>query len=151
MSMTEHLHDIPTSVGIMTVIATSRRSGRPLGLKKPYEYVLPFAQTRAIVKDLATGLEARGGEDLFQCVLVEWKPLKNGIRLHLWVLGFRPGLCGPSEHAGVSRENWDNTCKFLQDTLFRYLGEDARMYSEPYSEDRKFQLRFDTYVMYSDA
>lgn len=146
MSRKEHLVDIPTSVGPITVIDTSRKT-RPVGLRKPYEYVLPVKDANALaqkLRDALKGSESKG----FQCGLASRKGLARGIRLDYFLLGYRVGLCGDSK--GVSPALYGETVRAVQRLLMKYLGKDARVYAEPYSQDDKFQSRFETYIMFEE-
>jgi hypothetical protein len=58
MSRTEHLVDVPTNVGTITYIET-RRKNRPAGLRKPYEYVLPMKEAKALCAELRAGMRKR--------------------------------------------------------------------------------------------
>lgn len=146
MSRKEHLVDIPTNVGTITVIETTRKN-RPKGLRRPYEYVLPLKEAKALHDGLRDAL--KDAESLgFQCSLVSRKGLSYGIRLHVFLLGYRPGLCGTPE--GVSPSLWGETVRAVQRLLTKHLGRDARVYAEPYSQDDKFQARFETYIMHEE-
>jgi len=146
MSQKEHLHEIPTSIGPITVIGTERKN-RPAGLRKPYEYVVPLTAAEALVKELRSGLKDAEGKG-FQCSLVSRKGLTRGIKLEIFLLGYRPNLCG--DPTGVSPALYGETVRLVQRTLNKCLGMDARMYAEPYSNDRKFQARFETYIMFEE-
>jgi hypothetical protein len=146
MSQKEHLVDVQTNIGTITYVETTRKN-RPDGLRKPYEYVLPMKRAKELSEELRAGLKD-SHEKGFQCSLVERKGLASGIRLHVFVLGYKPGLCGAND--GVSPALWGETVRGVQRLLTGYLGKDARAYVEPYSNDKKFQLRFETYVMYEE-
>lgn len=151
MSRKEHLHEIPTHIGPITVIGTCRKT-RPAGLRKPYEYVLPLKEAEALVKELKAalkGAEAKG----FQCASVDRKAVSKGVRVDFFILGYAPGLCGdgePGEPNGVSAKLYGETVKAVQGALFKYLGKDARVYADPYSLKTKFQCRFETYIKYEE-
>lgn len=146
MSRKEHLCVVPTNVGTITVIGTTRKN-RPAGLRKPYEYVLPIRGANTLVKELRDALKdaERNG---FQCSMAKTKAVSRGIKLELFLLGYRPGLCGTPE--GVSKALYGETVRAVQRALTSHLGLDARVYADPYSQDDKFQMRFETYVMYDE-
>lgn len=144
MSQKEHLVNISTTTRTITVIET-RRKNRPEGLRKPYEYVLSMKEVEALCDELRAGLkdaESKG----FQCSLVSRKGLTKGIWLSFFLLGYRPGF----GTAGVSPTLWGETVRVVQRLLTKYLGKDARVYAEPYSNDKKFQARFETYIMFGE-
>ena len=145
MSQKEHLHEIPTHIGTITVIGTVRKN-RPAGLRKPYEYSLSIKDSEALVKEMRAGIKGVRG---FQCAGVGKKGLARGIKLDFFLLGYRPGLCGDDEE-GVSREVYGKTVGALQQALTKYLGKDARVYAEPYSLKKKFEARFETYIQFSE-
>ena len=136
----------PSTVGPITVIST-RRKNRPAGRCKPYEYVLPMKESAALVAELRAALkdlEKKG----FQCAAVWRKGLAKGVKVSFFILGYKPGLCGTT--TGVTLPEWEAVTKLVQDILTEYLGEDAKAYIEPYSEDAKFQSRWEAYVMHEE-
>lgn len=137
----------PSSIGPITVIET-RRKAKPAGLCRPYEYVLPMKEINNLVAELRAALKDLDDQG-FQCSLVDRKGLTKGVRLHFFVLAFRKDLCGPSD-GGVTRQQWEDVTKLVQGILTKYLGEDAVAYIEPYSEDDKFQSRWQAYIMYEE-
>ena len=143
---TDHLHDIPTNIGIVTFIQTTRQN-RPKGLKKPYEYILPLKKANALYEGLRNYIKPKAAA--YQCALVSKKGLSKGIKLGVFLLGYKPGLCGPGDD-GVLPNEWVETCNHVQDLLTKYLGEDAKIYADEYTEDEKFQVLFETYIAYKE-
>jgi hypothetical protein len=143
----------PSAIGPITVIET-RRKNRPVGLRKPYEYVLPLIEVNEIVSELRTALRGptaptmRASCGVFQCAEVSCKRLARGVKIDFFILGYRPGFCGAT--TGVTLPQWESVTKLVQDILTSYLGDDALAYIEPYSEDRKFQSRWEAYIMYEE-
>lgn len=149
MSNKEHLHNIETNVGTVTIIQTVRKN-RPTDLRKPYEYKVPATKCQKLLKELSDFLKPLENR-FFQYAGAWYSPCKYGIRFNLFLMGYSKGLCGPNDkRAGVTPTNWKKTCNFVQNKLFKYLGKDARMYHEPYSTTDKFQARFETYIAYSE-
>lgn len=141
-----HLHEVDTNVGKCTLIATVR-TNRPKGLRKPYEYVLFVEKAKSLYNDLNALFKEK--EPAYQIATV-WKTgLTRGMKLKVFCLAYRPGFCGPGE-GGVNREDWEATCRAIQDVLIKYLGEDAAIYADRYSDDEKFQARFETYIAYEE-
>lgn len=151
----QHLHNVPTNVGEVTLIHVARQN-RPAGLKKPYEYVLSIEQVNALFDELKALIKPGNSKGL-QCAGLWKKATTKGIRLNVFCLGFRVGLCGdhPDNARGVTAEYWTEICEGIQNILQKFLGEDAKIYAEPYVENEpamghhKFQARFETYIMYS--
>lgn len=142
MSIEEHL----VTCGSITFISTKRKN-RPNGLKKPYEYVLSREKTKEFYEKLQRYIGNLNTEtEKFQCSGITKKSLTLGIRLDLFLLGYKHGLCRTPE--GVSEEHWKTACKDIQAIYFEYLGEDARIYDEPYTVNDKFQARHETYIAY---
>lgn len=165
MTIKEHLVDIPFSGGTMTIIDTSRKN-RPAGLKKPYEYILPQEDVNKLFDELKVFLKPHEGwlkryskTKTCQFASIDKKNLSLGVKLNLFILAHAPGLMGPpptvedKEHwehytSGVNKAEWDKLCKDIQDTFFKYLGKDARIYAEPFYKDKKFQARLQIYIAY---
>ena len=70
----------------------------------------------------------------------------KGIRLNLFLLGYKFGYCGDPDE-GISRKDWQQITKKVQEIYFKYLGKDARIYAEKYTVEDKFQARHETYIM----
>lgn len=129
------------------------RQNRPKNLPKPYEYVLSIAKTNALVEKLKKFLDPKEVPNdfaknpkpkpngIYQFAGVRKKNISKGIKINVFVLG-------NSDEA--TKEQWDETCKFVQDQFYKYLGKDAEIYAEKFSETRKFQARFETYIMYKE-
>ena len=140
------LKTVPTNVGECTFITPPVRVVP--GLRKPYECEIPAAEGKQLVKelkDMFSNLESAS----LQCVLVESKPTKYGIRLNIFLLGHRPDFCG-EPHKGCNAQFWNVTTEWLATKLRETLGDWVQVYAEPWSADEKFQARFETYIKYSE-
>lgn len=144
---TPFLHNVEGNIGNVEYIGVYRQN-RPKGLRKPYEYILGTKDCKALLEELKF-LKAYEKEDKFQFSGVTKKSVSKGIRFDLFLLAYKKGLCGV-EKEGTSEAEWNEVCEKVQQILFKYLGEDALMYAEPYSDDDKFQARFETYIMYKE-
>ena len=138
----EFIVKVETNIGTVGFIQTSRKN-RPK-IRKPYEYELTPAKTNKLNDVLKKYLKCYDN-GMLQCVLVEKKGLMHGIRLHIFLLGYKPGLCGTPE--GITKEGWEKVTKDVQDILNKYLGPEAKAYIEEFSEKDKFQFRFETYIL----
>lgn len=136
MSNKEHLHNIETNVGTVTIIQTVRKN-RPTDLRKPYEYKVPATKCQKLLKELNDFLKPLSNN--YQYASAWYSPCKYGIRFNLFLMGY-----------SVTSSNWKKTCDHIQKVLFKYLGKDARMYRERYSTTDKFIARFETYIAYSE-
>lgn len=146
MSIKEHLVDVQTNIGVITYIETTRKN-RPAGLKKPYEYILTKKQFDRFYAAVQAYLKP--WERKLQCAGISKKAVSKGVRLDLFVLGYKPGLCGdPNE--GVTRKEWQTICRELQDLFWKHLAKDANLYSEQYAAEDKFQSRLNTYVAFKE-
>lgn len=137
-----------SNVGEVTILMQPRHTTP--GLRKPYEYELPVADARALVKELKDYLKANGNEGkALQCDLVDTKSVKYGMRLNVFLLGFRPGLTGEPEK-GIYQHEWDRIWNGLIAIIKAQLGENVSVYVEPWSDKEKFQLRFETYIKFTE-
>lgn len=153
---TDHLHEIKSGDIILEYIHTSR-SNVPKNLKKPYEYILPIAEFIALFNELHNFLEPKTlpcefskkpkpkPQGIYQCSGVRKKAISKGSRINIFVLGW-----AYDSVSGATEEQWKETCDFIQNTLHKYLGEDANIYAEKFSKTEKFQARFETYIMYQE-
>lgn len=142
----EHIHEVPTNIGTVTFIQTIRKN-RPQGLKKPYEYILPVKQAKALYDELNDYLKLKIN---YQCAGISRKNITKGIRFNLFLLGYTEGLCGRGSKVNVTEIDWLETCKHIQMILIKYLGKDATIYADRYCTTDKFQCRFETYIAYKE-
>lgn len=147
MSIKEHLINIPTNVGTITIINTSRKN-RPKGLKKPYEYVISIKDGKNLYDELNELLKPY--QKICQCASVYKKSLSIGIKLNVFVLAYAIGLCGKNDECGLNKKQWNELYKNIQNIIFKYLGKDARIYADRYTKKDKFQARIETYIAYSE-
>jgi hypothetical protein len=142
----EFKRDIPSNVGIITVLVTERQN-RPAGLRKPYEYILPCAIAERKYKAIRDFLKEHG-EEKFQCSYASKKGLSRGMKFNLFLLGYSPALCGPDKRC--TREEWEQAVVKTQEMVHDMLGPDARMYIDSFDPNKKFQARFETYIAYEE-
>lgn len=146
MRIRANTRTVQSNVGNIEIIDT-RRKCVPAGLRKPYEYRLTTAACVNLYEELRGVLQP--WQASCQIASVQWRMLKRGIRLDLFVLAYTPGACGAVDTVtGVRRLQWRAICKQLENVLINFLGEDAQMYADPYSTSDKFQARFETYIAY---
>ena len=117
------------------------------GLRKPYQYEVSAADGKQLVKDLQDMLNPLDNNSL-QCSGVSTKPTKYGIRLDVFLLGFRPGFCGDS--MGCTDIFWQGVTLGLINRLKQTLGSSVLVYVEPWTDKEKFQARFETYIKYRE-
>jgi hypothetical protein len=80
-----------------------------------------------------------------QCFLVDRKSLVYGYRLHLFVLAFRPGLCEVEDERGLDESEWKELTSKIKAHIYSFFPL-AEIYVEKWSNSRKFQLRWETYI-----
>jgi hypothetical protein len=140
------------------------KSRRPAGLKRPYEYVLTTAAFSKFWKSLMKQKELLektvDGKKLshdsngkfngkFQCAHIAKKPISCGVRLDIFVLGYKLGLTG--DQSGVTKPEWDAAVKAVQQILTDALGQDAEAYVQEWNPSpRKFEIRFETYIAFKE-
>ena len=130
--------------GLTLGVLVQPKQGDPT-LRKPYEYTLDIADFRNLDNQIKALIKPYGKNKL-QCDLVETKSVKYGQRLGVFLLGYRPGLCGdPSE--GITKVEWEDLQAELTALLSLFL-PGCKPYFEKWNKSSKFQARFDTYIMF---
>lgn len=145
--MTQFLHNIDTNIGTIQIIATTRVN-RPVGLRKPYEYVVSIKRFKKHFDKINKVFENIKEGETFQHAGIWKKSISKGIKLDIFMLGYAIGSCG--NNSGVTEKQWNETINKIQKQITYLLGEDAQMYVEPYCDNKKFQARFQTYIMYTE-
>jgi hypothetical protein len=131
--------EFDANVGRVTMLIQPRHVTP--GLRKPYEWLLQWDEVDATIlhlRGIANNHKAR-----LQCDLVKSKSLAFGKRVEIFLLGYRPGFCG-DDGKGVTQEEWSTIGDKVRLAL-RYL-DGAKPYIEPWSADKKFELRFEAYI-----
>jgi hypothetical protein len=145
--MTQFLHNIDTNIGTIQFIMPTRIN-RPVELRKPYEYIVPIKRFAKHFDKINKTLKQIKEDETFQCAGIWKKSISKGVKLNIFMLGYTIGLCG--DNSGVTKKQWDETTNEIQKQLTSLLGEDAKMYIEPYCDNKKFQARFQAYIMYKE-
>jgi len=137
---TEHLRTVQCDgIGAVEFIQVER-ANLPKGLRKPYEYVVSIKKGLELYTALFKYLKKQEKTGRFQCCGVSKKALAKGIRL--FVL---------SDYANAPMQiEWEEFCEKVQKILFRHLGQDAKIYADPYTTTDKFQARYETYILYKE-
>lgn len=135
--------ELQTNVGSVTFLVPPQRNS---GLRKPYQYKTTTAEFRGLKQGLKI-IASQFGDNL-QCDLVDSKPVTYGARLNCFLLGYKPGYTGGN--TGVTCDQWGKVTTELCARLKQSLGDDVLVYVEPWTAERKFQARFETYVMFSE-
>ena len=138
----ENLNRVENIRGLDVTFVDTSRKNRPQ-IRKPYEY---FCQTnrKPFIKKLRDLLKPLETNKL-QCSIVSAESKAFGYKLTVWALGYCPGYTGDA--TGISATEWNSTVETVQKEITELLGEDALLRAEPFSEQTKFELRFETYVM----
>ena len=50
-------------------------------------------------------------------------------------------------YSGIIEADWNALIETVQNEIHNFLGPDALLYAEPWTKARKFEFRFETYVM----
>ena len=132
--------------GMITFLCPPERPTPP-GLRKPYQYILPIAETKKLLEELKTAIKPFDKPKL-QMGGAYKKGLSRGIRLNIFLLGYYPGACG-NLNEGITKEDWETVTKNVYDILVKYL-PDACPYIEDWRTERKFQFRFETYIAFQE-
>lgn len=142
----EHLHKVESNIGTLTVIQTIRKN-KPKNLKRPYEYVLPIKKAR----ELNTLIKATIKKYGIQITFLDTKSVTYGQRFSIFLLG---------NCTEISKKDWIKVNNDLEKVLQKFLGKDARLYTEDYNTNfnkighinapYKFQARFQTYIAFKE-
>jgi hypothetical protein len=149
MATKKFVNEYPASNGLLIGIIETTRKKKPVGLRSPYEYVLPakdaiegcdkLVEMLSRIERENPGLRYCGARKS-SCSRRSFK----GLRLSIFILG--QGLKANS-NLGVSRAFWRGLVKDVQKELQSFLGPDAEVYAEPYVKNDGFQIRFDTAIL----
>lgn len=137
------LQSLDSNAGKITMLVPPKRIA---SLRKPYDYELPARECREMLQEAKAILKPF--DTLLQCKLVDSKPTKYGCRVNLFLLGYRPGYCGEATR-GLTVEQWQEATDKLRVHLVASL-PDAMIYIDPWSSEKKFQARFETYVLFPE-
>lgn len=139
---------VDTHIGELELgIISTERTNRPKGLKQPYEYILPLAKATKSLRDLKKFLNSQD-EAKFQCCGLFTKAVSKGIRVSVFILSYN--IDHSVDKTGCTETEWNELTKETQEKLFAILGKDAEMYIEPFTKERKFQARLQTYIAYKE-
>lgn len=127
------------SIGEVEILVPPTRNS---GLRKPYQFELTQQQMDELVSQLREEFD-RVPKGRLQYGYVDFKPVKYGIRLDLFALGYRRG----DQNTGITAREWRRLTGALRIIVKSMLGDDAAVYIEPFSSERKFQARFETYIL----
>jgi hypothetical protein len=162
----ETLVNVQTDVGItLGIIDTSRRTGRPAGLRRPWDYMLSIPEIAALnnafwplFEEIAGdehSPEAYAGPDRARRSYVPARG-HTSIRRKPTGVKFHVSITATSTY--TSRSRWDEICTRFQQILTDHLGPDARAYLSDYEPghygpgDPCYELyaRFDAQIYYSE-
>ncbi len=116
-------------------------------LKSPYQYQIPVASFRRLVEHLKEFISTFSPL-AFQHTMVDTKPVKYGSRLEIWALGYMKSYTG--DESGLDKNTWDHFTQTIKEKLIDILGPDVPLYIEPWTPERKFQMKFYTYIMFTE-
>lgn len=139
----EWTRTVPSNIGPIGILVPPQSNS---GLRRPYHYERSIGECRSLEMDLKSIMS--GFKQKLQCALLDLKAVKYGRRVQIFALGYRPGLCG-DEHVGITDDQWQEFAGAIASRLRQSLGDEVSVYVEPWSDTKKFQLRFETYILYA--
>lgn len=116
---------------------------RESGLRKPYQYKLSESEILSLKAALKKAIEPWKAK--LQCDLIDFKRTGLGFRLNIFLLGHTNTWTGMTS-TGVTAEEWSAAVDAAK-TALKPLDADAPVYAEPWTSERKFQARFETYIL----
>lgn len=131
--------------GNRSVISLSQPDQGETGLKAPYQFKVHARTASDLASILRQWVDGRG----LQCNLIKSKPTTYGIRLSVFLLGYTHGLCG-DDSKGIDAEDWENVTEKVTQMLKDNLGENVLPYVDEWSDDQKFQMRWEGYIMFRE-
>lgn len=124
--------------GLRVGFIVTARKNTPLGLRKPYEYIAAEADVLAAKKKLKEIIKSKTQYD---CVW--FKKTKYGAKLKIFVCDL---------NTKITEEFWIDHAKSIQQILYDLLGDDAKLYVEPWKNTRpRIQMRYETYIKYKET
>lgn len=115
-------------------------------LPHPYKHALPLAKGQELIAELKKA--AAPFVRKLQCDGVRTKPVTRGVRLDIFLLGYRPGLCGEGSEVGMEKKEWDDLIESFRVLIKEALGVDID--ADPWRKNQKFRLMFHTYIAYEE-
>ena len=135
--------ELDSNVGKCTLLVPPIRRSE---LRRPYQYLVSVADFGRMFDDVKALTQI--AKPLLQCELWEQKGITYGRKIHLFLLGFRPGLVSDST-AGITKPQWEELTTAIAARLNQTLAE-TLLYVEPWTAEAKFQARLETYVMFTE-
>jgi hypothetical protein len=122
-----------------------------LGLPAPYKFRMSLKRAQSVIegcKNVASRLSQQDGRKFLQFDhVVRTKPVKYGVRFHVWALALKIKDFGPDR--GCTREEWDAFVAGMTEFLKkRFPG--CKPYAEKWNEETKPQFSFETYIRYAE-
>lgn len=110
-------------------------------LRKPYQHSLSEHE----FQNLFAGLKVCETKTL-QCYLVARKPVTYGWKIQVFLLGYRPGLCGDNASSeGITKIEWDALTEHIRAIIKGYVPS-AQINIEQWHTNKKFQFTWETYI-----
>jgi hypothetical protein len=109
----------------------------------------PYTRTSTTKKVLAFKAKMKEMSKFYQDVKLQCfhTPVERktyGWKVSVFMLGYKPGLCGSPE--GILKEEWEKLAKDFTVLLSKLTGEPESVYMEPWSDESKFQIRWEKYL-----
>lgn len=151
MANTKTTVDVPTNVGTITLINTSRRN-RPAGLRKPWDYVMRIEEVKALVNEMKGFLvpikelqfpsedqkvsypNRPNADQVFRSQYPLWKPRVSVFITDKLHIGASVHFSVETTSHVVTQNQWNSIQSGMQNILTNHMGDDAESFKEGYAE-----------------
>jgi len=148
-----YTYPLAKPLGDMTTISyiEIHRKNIPEGLRKPYEYVLPVKNVKQFINKINGIIKVFNGKNKNRPCYVHRKGLSSGLHLRVQLY---PKLVRYGIFSNTSEE-WEQLIEDVQKTLFKYFGEDAKMFfrrmNDPTIKNQnRISAWWEAYVMFKE-
>lgn len=161
---------VPLTCGItLGIINTSRRTGHPAGLRRPWDYILSIPEIMAfgntfrplfdeVAQDQRSPDAFEGPEITGDSPVSQYRARKSYVpprgEFYIWRkptgIEILASIHGTITYTSQAR--WNEICTRFQQIITNHLGPDARAYLSDYNRDGNNRLyaRFDTHIYYRE-
>lgn len=123
---------------------------KPKPLRSPYQSAISAAEFYSLHKEIKDYLKPYAKK--LQCAGVDYKSIRYGARLNIFLLGYRPGYVG--DISGITIEEWNlitlHITELLQ-TTFKGQINKHEIIKGDWSANSKFSFDFQRYVYFTES
>lgn len=112
------------------------------GLLRPYVFAASMAEVDIAKQRFKQLFKSYG--DKIQCDLADFKKTGYGWRFTFFLLAYRPGLT--HDATGIDSSQWISVTERCREIIWGLIGQEPMLYVEPFTNNAKFQARFETYI-----